>query len=937
MDVGKDEVTKDRTNKHEDKSLKRGKKERKSEKTLHGKKKEHKQKKKDKKDRLQKRSAHGVASLAGAEPKRRLTGLHEADGEDDLLTELLQPKREAAETADKAEGSEAGEVDDEMQEADFWNGVGEEDFEVEEVEEIEATAGPVQEEASATTADVETDTRRVTLVVTVDDAKMLKEKLTLLANVSGARLELSANTLQIKGPQDARIRANHFVHAVLDKGLPQGSAPCEDITTVFVLPEWAETWDGLQAMEEECLDANSVLGMHGVVAACSRKQSLSVLIKLEKLAGRSALAVGQMAGLPYWQKSSKGWLERFQPVIVKKMSPGATKAKVMWCWDGKLIETDGSKLQAAVRVSIYGRPQNRAIAVGKILASADTEAVGLMAAQVDARRNSGDVLFQSEGGPGADGLQEFDLKCNEMLMQRFRQKLCIESSLFASWHLQLQMFLQSMDAKSAGSVPSKLTSDCTAVKIPQQAVGQIMGKQRQNLQKLMRDTETVIVKVKDFKSVESDKRDAEEIANFMRNMYEAEDGTEFAVFGPLLGQKKALASMLATIERLVPGYAMPKEPQEKLEQVEYGLDRLRLPFEFQENASNIKAEILSGATDCHAACVADLLLLAGDRQQRQLAREYAYFLRGKSEGQFPRVPDLETRMDAATLWVDERASKSKWFLAELKALMLETKTCAFFDDGHDEEEKLRRLVFVGTGVKSDVEGIGKRAKDLVQKAIDWIDQRHSSKELKEKPKAKPWMKWADYADSNRWDASEWNSASTWTSESSKHWASENWSRTVPDTTSAASDIPQVPPPMTPAALPKQCVPETPAGFGRHGGSAPITPAVPGLQMAEPEMPAFGPNGSKEPQTPAANNMRPPATPALAKSVAEPATPAQAAMGRRVPGATPALAKSVAEPATPAQTAMGRRVPDPRPLGDSEDTLPPGWQRCFGNIRPYDVI
>ena len=73
------------------------------------------------------------------------TGLHEADGEDDLLTELLQPKREAAETADKAEGSEAGEVDDEMQEADFWNGVGEEDFEVEEVEEIEATAGPVQE------------------------------------------------------------------------------------------------------------------------------------------------------------------------------------------------------------------------------------------------------------------------------------------------------------------------------------------------------------------------------------------------------------------------------------------------------------------------------------------------------------------------------------------------------------------------------------------------------------------------------------------------------------------------------------------------------------------------------------------------------------------------------------------------------------------------
>ena len=65
-------------------------------------------------------------------------------------------------------------------------------------------------------------------------------------------------------------------------------------------------------------------------------------------------------------------------------------------------------------------------------------------------------------------------------------------------------------------------------------------------------------------------------------------------------------------------------------------------------------EILSCATDCHAACVADLqsccskhagaenlglgesillrLLLAGDEQQRQRAREYAYFLRGKHEG-----------------------------------------------------------------------------------------------------------------------------------------------------------------------------------------------------------------------------------------------------------------------------------------------------------------
>ena len=93
-------------------------------------------------------------------------------------------------------------------------------------------------------------------------------------------------------------------------------------------------------------------------------------------------------------------------------------------------------------------------------------------------------------------------------------------------------------------------------------------------------------------------------------------------------------------------------------------------------------------------------------------------------GRFPRVPSLETRTDALTLWVDERAPKSKWFMEQLKELMKETKTCAFFDDGHDAEQKLQRLVFVGSGVTNDnSEHISESAQDLVHKAIDWIDSR----------------------------------------------------------------------------------------------------------------------------------------------------------------------------------------------------------------------
>ena len=67
-----------------------------------------------------------------------LSGLQE-DGEDDLLTELLHPEQ----------SEEQAVADEEMQEADFWNGVGEEDFVDEVAVQIAATAGPDQEEAEA--------------------------------------------------------------------------------------------------------------------------------------------------------------------------------------------------------------------------------------------------------------------------------------------------------------------------------------------------------------------------------------------------------------------------------------------------------------------------------------------------------------------------------------------------------------------------------------------------------------------------------------------------------------------------------------------------------------------------------------------------------------------------------------------------------------------
>ncbi|CAE7906774.1 unnamed protein product, partial [Symbiodinium necroappetens] len=112
----------------------RSKKDRKADKTANDKKKG---------QESRKRPATDVAGVPD-EPKR-LTGTGLEDGEmaDDFLEELLQPVRDADE--------------EDMQEADFWNGVGEEeDFLDEDSAAIAETAGePVQEEASIQTSDVD--------------------------------------------------------------------------------------------------------------------------------------------------------------------------------------------------------------------------------------------------------------------------------------------------------------------------------------------------------------------------------------------------------------------------------------------------------------------------------------------------------------------------------------------------------------------------------------------------------------------------------------------------------------------------------------------------------------------------------------------------------------------------------------------------------------
>lgn len=905
--------------------------------------------------------------------------------EGDVSEDELPPRDDA---------SEGGE------EADLWNSIGTVMDTAPEERKLDVTVGGTPEPQGKQPP---TPVEDHVIQVPADIMDRVADKLPAVGNmVKTAMLVMKGSTVHISGPLEAKLRASQGLAAVLDNRVAEG---VPDVTTVHVLPEWVDTWDGCKALEDE----------------------LQVLIVFERLRGQSAFSHGHLAGLPYKQMNSEGQeFEKYQPVIVKKISPGGTRVQVTWCFDGLLKDEDSSKLQAAVRVSIMGTQQSRAKAVLRILMSADQGAQGLLASQLEALEKAGDV-FGCDGGPGSYGLQKFDMMVDTPHVRKFmrqgewpdaageghelldrvkqvskcsilwvyqrtvgvttsyqsttQQLLVAVGSRTQRWIAAelLRMMIVSLGAVRTGTclgaLPSKLAEDCTLLVVPQQALPKFFGKLRTNYKKLMEDTNTIVIPIRDLKGSEKGKAYVGEVDNFMETMYKAaaDDGTEFAIFGSPLGQKVAMVKTLIEIERTVPGYAIRTfPPEEKVDESKYtGLDRVRLSYDFQEDASNKKAEILSSASGCHVECSNDLLLLVGGRKERARARDYARLMAGKTFGknqnQFPSLENAETRPDILGIWVSDAASKSRWFKDKLKILMADSGLCAFFLDSMNESAE-RRLCFAGRKLEEnchDVENNDAIAQTLekTRVAVDfvlgkdrsgsseawwsewsWQRKRQSKESTQDEPNekmaktdAKPaeekyWQREPPkMQEFDNWKSWNWNDQNTdaaahdgtrettsWTDENSSwqsgdaDWSAwEGWSSWE---WSKEKD--------------RNAQPSTPASFGPHGNSAPQTPA-PLMHHAAPQTPAsFGPHGSAAPQTPLpisagtktlgcpANSVPGPATPAFhnghvantpRSNVPEPATPAFQ-KSSQTPHAAPNSTRSVSGPVTPA--VRKSHVPEP---------------------------
>eukprot|EP00931_Biecheleriopsis_adriatica_P054918 TRINITY_DN3236_c0_g1_i3.p1 TRINITY_DN3236_c0_g1~~TRINITY_DN3236_c0_g1_i3.p1 ORF type:complete len:1271 (+),score=318.17 TRINITY_DN3236_c0_g1_i3:51-3863(+) len=945
-----------------------------------------KDKKKDKKDKAEKREAPPAADGDGDESsrKRLATGNEaEVEAETDLLFDFLDPDIEkllqpevaaddaVAEAVDM-ETSSTREVDAdsamppaaaaqetaaapiEFEEADFWDSMG--NVEVKSPDEsptaeVEMSAGTLAEGTEETVSEI--------LQVPSHMHAELSKKISRLARASpGTRLILKADTLHITGPAECRLRASQYAEAVMNKHVAPGSIT--DTSVFLVLPDWAESWSGQADLEEE----------------------LNVVVILEQLEGRTAVAKDMLAGYK--------WSDRWQPVKVLGRTPGGM-VRAAWCYDGEKVSEEGippEDLQCAVRVAVCGRPRDRAVAVARILSEADQYAVGVMDSQVFALMNSRSDPISGDGceaGPGGDGLEAVELNCNARTVQTIRRreetsgwiKKVQQVSKCAAFHFfQRPKWAQSQDYRGqfcalvvgkrherwlareimklllmhteAGAnrapiaVSPALASDCELLRVPKTAMGAILGKFQSNIMQLMKDTGTIIIKTHEASTAESERPDEEEVEDFLANMHkvQSQEYAEFAIFGPDRSRWAAAAGLLACVERTIPDYLQEEVDEQKL----LGLDRIRFEADFEEDTSSTRADLLAGACGCHVTARGKVLMLVGTAAERRRGREYARFLAGKQSGKDPHVDRIDQRKDIKRIKVEGEAAKSRWLKEELRKLCEETKTCAFFDDWRGPgSSKERRLVLAGRSIEAGdpvaAELVGK-TEDLVKRAVDWIHGRY-------KPVTSSWWSetstpWWKKKENNWWDQSK-----------------ESDSSAKPPGTPATSSS-NMPPPATPAG--RVPPPSTPGGFA--GSTAPpMTPGIssnirppstPGVSsgIAPPATPAgpgnipppatpglFGPHGSAAPHTPApGGSVPPPATPMVSaaatpgRSVPPPATPmvsAAATPGRSVPPpATPMVSaaatpgRSVPPPATPmvsAATTPGRLPPPATPMVSAATT------------------
>ncbi|CAK0839143.1 unnamed protein product, partial [Prorocentrum cordatum] len=809
------------------------------------------------------------------------------------------------------------------------------------------------------------------LQIPAEAAEELLRKLERIAAATGASLSARNGLLRITGASSARGHAERLAAAVVDGRVRESEH--EDMQVMLAPQTWLDQWRGQEGAVEEEFD---------------------VLVVFERTMARALTLTRAKKGLLVEAKWSNGcWY------TATVAGPGTKAARaedstlfINWSADAAQDEVPLQNVRQTLRVAVFGAHAARLRAMVRMAKLAEEHSKGVMSTLVD-----------TVGTSGGEGLEAVRLHANEWVMTRMAERRIIPAVISATscsaaevYSMPRKAFFKgrpvtesdnyvlivgsSSERRLAGQlidiianglakkvvseIPPSIAGDCRKVKIPQDIVGQVIGKFGASLSHLMESTKTVIILLESKSDQEKEKVSMNDMEDLLEAMFDqVREGrtTELAIFGAPRQRLVAEARLAAIIESKFPGYH--PEPQWDWElgmAVESGgedglaTDRVWLHGDLEDRAeSRENADILAAASGSSVDSYRRMVSLVGTGEERRRAQEYARWMDGHQRGKHPHVLDLERRMDLASVSVPQEAVRDRGLKAALKDFARESRVVAFFDASQEGDR--RRLVLAG----AEIAGRGRLVTQLLKAAEELVAGRQPvGLEVTAAPAE------AEGPRQEAQDSSEGPGQGKGKGKGklkgklqgkrgkgkSGPEVDEELPSNVPPPATPAGPGVGVRPPMTPAApgrgvpppatpaAPGVAPPATPGGFGPHGNAMPSTPGViGGGVVAPPATPGgFGPHGNAMPMTPGVVGggvVAPPATPGGfgSNGGAMPMTPAIVGGGVVAPPATPGgFGGGVPPPSTPA---FGRGVPPPATPAAPRRGVPPPATPAVGVAPP----
>eukprot|EP00933_Yihiella_yeosuensis_P068850 TRINITY_DN7485_c1_g1_i1.p1 TRINITY_DN7485_c1_g1~~TRINITY_DN7485_c1_g1_i1.p1 ORF type:complete len:1214 (+),score=315.72 TRINITY_DN7485_c1_g1_i1:2-3643(+) len=532
--------------------------------------------------------------------------------------------------------------------------------------------------------------------------------------------------LRLAGGPHECASAKRYASAVVNQRL-ESEGDSKDLSRIFVSRQWASDWDWQDTIERE----DGVLIVNEASSPSTAKTSF---VPGDVVEAQSSGATG------VWSMAT----------VVKETEP--RQYLLHFNRDNSQEEVNSKNMRPASVIGIFGRVKQRLAAEVKVLKAFDSKSAGALAAWLRKPHSRGVAASSSVDLPIQPETM-WRLERTPFLGLVAKATNCIAISIFTRplepaaarsktasktvpnflivgnederWKAEqiLATFVLGFDAKKHPALPLKLVGDCHTVSMPKGVLPILLGRQMAGLIDLMKSTQTFIFPLKETEGTD-DLLDL--MLDDTKDSYAAEGTCEVAISGNVHARFKAQLEVMALIEKHRPGFLAKQDKDDDSGEhtsKKEGMDIDRIVFNPFDDVS-LDLELLAKATECQAVLEGKLVLVAGAKPHRALARQYCRWI---AAGRSTEIPKLKLREDAVFIKVSHEVADFPLLKQMLGDMCRETGTYAFFDGYYNTsgDKKMCRLVFVGHSLASGAgfaTGVLQQATDLVGKVTLYKEQ-----------------------------------------------------------------------------------------------------------------------------------------------------------------------------------------------------------------------